>query len=97
MRVEDAETAESDWVEILRNERINRESSLLFLTPWLSYGSSWDTGKITPKHLSNIMEAMAEKNLATYEPPKQTRSILIYWRLPEEWAEVLYQWVRMQF
>ena len=42
------------------------------------------------------MEAMAEKNLATYEPPKQVRSILIYWRLPEEWAEVLYQWVRMQ-
>ena len=25
LRVEDAETAESDWVEILRNERINRE------------------------------------------------------------------------
>jgi ESCRT-II complex subunit VPS25 len=56
-----------------------------------------DTGKITPNHLSNIMEAMAEKNLATYEPPKQARSILIYWRLPEEWAEVLYHWVCMQF
>jgi len=73
LRVEDAETAESDWAEILRNERINR--------------------KITPNHLSNIMEAMAETNLAIYEPPKQARSILIYWRLPEEWAEVLYQWV----
>jgi ESCRT-II complex subunit VPS25 len=40
------------------------------------------------------MEAMADKNLAIYEPPKQTRSVLIYWRLPEEWAEVLYEWVR---
>jgi len=40
------------------------------------------------------MVAMTEKNLAMYEPPKQTRSILIYWRLPEEWAEVLYEWVR---
>jgi ESCRT-II complex subunit VPS25 len=56
-----------------------------------------DTGKMTPNHLSNIMESMAEKNLATYEPPKQARSMLIYWRLPEEWAEVLYQWVCMQF
>ena len=53
-----------------------------------------DTGKITSNHLSNIMETMVETNLATYEPPKQVRSILIYWRLPEEWAEVLYQWVR---
>jgi ESCRT-II complex subunit VPS25 len=40
------------------------------------------------------MEGMADQNLAIYEPPKQTRSILIYWRLPEEWAEVLYEWVR---
>lgn len=43
------------------------------------------------------MVAMTDENLAVYEPPKQTRSILIYWRLPEEWAEVLYEWVRMQF
>jgi len=39
------------------------------------------------------METMVAKNLAVYEPPKQTRSVLIYWRLPEEWAEVLYDWV----
>ena len=55
------------------------------------------TGKIIPNHLSNIMVAMTDKNLAVYEPPKQIRSILIYWRLPEEWAEVLYEWVRKQF
>ncbi|KIM47132.1 hypothetical protein M413DRAFT_440655 [Hebeloma cylindrosporum] len=73
LRVEDAEAAESDWAEILRNERINR--------------------KMTPGHLCNIMVAMADKNLAIYEPPKQKRSILVYWRLPEEWAEVLYEWV----
>lgn len=41
------------------------------------------------------MEALVAKNLAVYEPPKQTRSILLYWRLPEEWAEVLYDWVRL--
>jgi len=35
---------------------------------------------------------MASKNLAVYEPAKQTRAVLLYWRLPEEWAEVLHEW-----
>ncbi|KAF8902415.1 ESCRT-II complex subunit-domain-containing protein [Gymnopilus junonius] len=75
LRVEDAEIAESDWEEILRNERINR--------------------RILPNHLSNIIATMVSKNLAAYEPPKQARSVLVFWRLPEEWAEVLYDWVRL--
>ena len=37
---------------------------------------------------------MVAKNLAVHEPAKQTRSVLLYWRLPEEWAEVLHEWVR---
>lgn len=37
---------------------------------------------------------MVSKNLAAYEPPKQTRSVILHWRLPEEWAEVLHEWVR---
>ena len=41
LRLEDAEMAESDWAEILRNERINRELSLLFLTPQLSHPILW--------------------------------------------------------
>jgi ESCRT-II complex subunit VPS25 len=36
---------------------------------------------------------MVSKNLAVYEPLKQTRSVLLYWRLPDEWAEVLHGWV----
>ncbi|PSR75735.1 hypothetical protein PHLCEN_2v8919 [Hermanssonia centrifuga] len=35
---------------------------------------------------------MVKKNVAVYEPTEQTRSVLLLWRLPEEWAEVLYQW-----
>lgn len=37
---------------------------------------------------------MVAKDLAVYEPAKQTRSVLLYWRLPEEWAEALHEWVR---
>jgi ESCRT-II complex subunit VPS25 len=40
-----------------------------------------------------MLAAMVDKNVAAYEPAKQTRAVLIYWRLPEEWAEVLYDWV----
>ncbi|PPQ66468.1 hypothetical protein CVT24_007042 [Panaeolus cyanescens] len=61
LKVEDADDADSDWAEILRNERIN--------------------------------PTMVGKGQAAYEPPKQTRSCLVHWRLPEEWAEVLYDWV----
>ncbi|KAJ7067858.1 ESCRT-II complex vps25 subunit [Mycena amicta] len=72
LRVEDAETSDGDWVEVLRNERINR--------------------KMLPSYLSSVLAAMVAKNLAVYEPSGQTRSVVLYWRLPEEWAEVLHTW-----
>lgn len=40
------------------------------------------------------MGVMVRENLAVYEPSKQTRAVVLYWRLPEEWAEVLHEWVR---
>ncbi|KAF4610614.1 hypothetical protein D9613_007146 [Agrocybe pediades] len=90
LRVEDAESTDSDWSEILRNERINR---MFRLHLHAFQRSSSPVGRILPNHLSNIISNMVSKNLAAYEPPKQTRSALIFWRLPEEWAEILYDWV----
>jgi ESCRT-II complex subunit VPS25 len=52
------------------------------------------TGRLMSDHLTYILGIMVSKNLAVYEPAKQTRAVLLYWRLPEEWAEVLYDWVR---
>ncbi|KZP17541.1 winged helix DNA-binding domain-containing protein [Athelia psychrophila] len=49
--------------------------------------------RVLPAHLAYIFADMVAKNVAGYEPPKQTRSILLYWRLPEEWAEVLHGWI----
>lgn len=37
---------------------------------------------------------MVSKNLAVYEPPKQTKSVILYWRSLDEWAEALHDWVR---
>ena len=50
-------------------------------------------GRLLPSHLEYIISQMVAKDLAVYEPAKQTRSVLLYWRLPEEWAEVLHEWV----
>ena len=44
-------------------------------------------------YLSDILATMVSRNVATYESAKQTRAVFVYWRLPEEWAEVLYDWV----
>lgn len=52
------------------------------------------TGRLKPIQLGDIIDILVRKNLAVYEPPKQTRAVVLYWRLPEEWAEVLYEWVR---
>ncbi|KAF9014096.1 ESCRT-II complex subunit-domain-containing protein [Cyathus striatus] len=49
--------------------------------------------RVLPPYLFAIIAAMVTKNVAAYEPPKQDRSVLLYWRLPEEWAEVLHEWV----
>ena len=50
-------------------------------------------GRLLPSHLSALIASMVSTNLAAYEPSKQTRSVLLFWRLPEEWAEVLHSWV----
>lgn len=55
------------------------------------------SGRILPPYLSSLMAIMVAKNLAVYEPSKQTRAVLLYWRLPEEWADVLHSWVSTSF
>lgn len=52
------------------------------------------TGRLLSAHLSAILADMVAKGHAVYEPPKQTSSVLLYWRSAEEWAQVLYDWVR---
>ncbi|KAG6910915.1 hypothetical protein DXG01_006598 [Tephrocybe rancida] len=89
LRVEDAETADNHWVEALRNERINRMSRSSFAAE-LTGGSA--SGKVLPPYLSHILSAMVAKDLAAYEPQKQTRSVLLYWRSPDAWAETLHSW-----
>jgi len=65
------------------------------LKAFFPYGHVACLGNLPPSHLQYIIIQMVAKNLAVYEPAKQTRSVLLHWRLPEEWAEVLHEWVRI--
>ncbi len=85
LHVEDAETSGNDWDEVLKNERINRVSALPVAA--IARGFTLPQVVYFPPYLEDIMGAMVAKNLAVFEPAKQTRSALLYWRLPEEWAE----------
>ncbi|KAG6888063.1 hypothetical protein C0995_010838 [Termitomyces sp. Mi166 len=63
-------------------------------------GNDWDeilrneriNRKVLPSYLSHILSVLVAKDLAAYEPQKQTRSVLLYWRSPDEWAETLHSW-----
>ncbi|KAH9479182.1 Vacuolar protein-sorting-associated protein 25 [Psilocybe cubensis] len=94
-------TATEQWIRLILGYARHRKLFVLRVEDAEAAGSEWDeilrneriNRRILPDHLSNIIATMVSKNLASYEPAKQTRSALIYWRLPEEWAEVLYDWV----
>lgn len=37
---------------------------------------------------------MAAEGSAAPDPPKQATTYLLYWRKPEEWGQLIYDWVR---
>ena len=61
------------------------------------YEMKRNIGRLMPNHLAQLLGVMVSKDLAVYESPKQSRAVLLYWRLPEEWADVLYEWVCVFF
>ncbi|KAJ3994764.1 ESCRT-II complex vps25 subunit [Lentinula boryana] len=95
--------ATEQWIQIILKYARHRRLFTVRVEDSEVSGNDWDeilrneriNRKLIPSYLSYILAQMVSQKLAVYEPPKQDRSILIYWRLPEEWAEVLYEWVRL--
>ncbi|EPT01091.1 ESCRT-II complex vps25 subunit [Fomitopsis schrenkii] len=93
-------TVTENWTRLLLSYARHRKLFYLRVEDAETKGGEWDevlrneriNRLLKPSHLSFIMADMVSKNLAVYEPPKQTRTVLLYWRLPEEWAEVLHEW-----
>ncbi|KAF8226234.1 ESCRT-II complex, vps25 subunit [Tricholoma matsutake] len=88
------------WIHLILAYARHRKLFILSVEDAETTGNDWDevlrneriNRKLLPTHLSHILSNMVEQNVAAYEPPKQTRSVLLYWRLPEEWAETLHNW-----
>ncbi|KAH7335321.1 ESCRT-II complex vps25 subunit [Rhizoctonia solani] len=57
----------------------------IFINPRIKRG-------VTEKHLESILSRLVSNKLAEFEPPNQTKSVIVYWRKPEEWAEALHDW-----
>ncbi|KAH9926995.1 ESCRT-II complex, vps25 subunit, partial [Fomitopsis serialis] len=93
-------TVTENWTRLILSYARHRKLFYLRVEDAETKGSEWDeilrneriNRRLMPSHLSFIMADMVSKNLAIYEPPKQTRTVLLHWRLPEEWAEVLHEW-----
>jgi len=88
------------WIRLILAYARYRRLFTLRIEDAETTGNEWDevlwneriNRRLLPSHLSYLFTEMIAKNMAAYEPVKQTRSILLYWRLPEEWAEVLHEW-----
>ncbi|PFH50282.1 hypothetical protein AMATHDRAFT_75690 [Amanita thiersii Skay4041] len=92
--------ATDHWIRLILTYARHRKLFSLKVEDAETSGNDWDeilkneriNRKMLPSHLSNILNAMVKKNVAVYEPPKQTHSVVLYWRTPEEWAEALHEW-----
>ncbi|KAI6112984.1 ESCRT-II complex vps25 subunit [Pisolithus sp. B1] len=83
-----------NWIRLILSYARHRRLFILLA------GGDWDeilrneriNRRVLPSYLTSLISAMVSRNLAYYEPPKQTRSAILLWRLPEEWADVLHSW-----
>ncbi|KAH9074704.1 ESCRT-II complex vps25 subunit [Lactarius deliciosus] len=88
------------WTRLLLAYARHRRLFTLRLEDAEVPGGEWDevlrnpriNKRLMPNHLAHVLDAMVNKDLAVYEPAKQTRAVLLYWRSPEEWADVLHEW-----
>ncbi|KAF8273050.1 ESCRT-II complex vps25 subunit [Lactarius quietus] len=89
------------WTRLLLAYARHRRLFTLRLEDAEVSGGEWDevlrnpriNKRLMPNHLAELLSIMVNKELAAYEPAKQSRAVLLYWRLPEQWADALYEWV----
>ncbi|KIY71222.1 winged helix DNA-binding domain-containing protein [Cylindrobasidium torrendii FP15055 ss-10] len=89
-----------DWIKTILAYARHRQLFFLKVEDAETTGNEWDevlkneriNRKLPPPFLEHIISTMVTRNLAVYEPAKQTRTVLLHWRLPQEWADTLHQW-----
>ncbi|KAG5735510.1 Vacuolar protein-sorting-associated protein 25 [Termitomyces sp. T112] len=92
--------AVEQWSHLLLTYARHRRLFFLRVEDAETAGNEWDevlrneriNRKVLPSYLSHILSVMVTKEVAAHEPQKQSRSVLLYWRSPDEWAEALHSW-----
>ncbi|EJD07514.1 ESCRT-II complex, vps25 subunit [Fomitiporia mediterranea MF3/22] len=93
-------TSVDQWCRLLLSYARHRNLFFLKVDDAEVVGGDWDeilrneriNRRVLPDFLAFLLETLVVKNMASYEPPKQNRSVILYWRTPEEWGEVLHEW-----
>ncbi|KAG6330790.1 hypothetical protein ID866_8301 [Astraeus odoratus] len=93
-------TFDEHWTRLILSYARYRHLFILRVEDAEVAGGDWDeilrneriNRRILPNYLASLISKLVSRNLAFYEPPKQTRSVVVLWRLPEEWADVLHSW-----
>nr|XP_019008303.1 uncharacterized protein I206_06859 [Kwoniella pini CBS 10737]OCF47084.1 hypothetical protein I206_06859 [Kwoniella pini CBS 10737] len=49
--------------------------------------------KLLNPSLKRILQEMSKNGEAAPDPPKQDNRYLIYWKKPDEWADLIYNWI----
>ncbi|KZS94334.1 ESCRT-II complex vps25 subunit [Sistotremastrum niveocremeum HHB9708] len=88
------------WTRLILSYARHRRLFTLRLEDAEVPGGEWDeifhnsriNRRLKPTHLAFLLSTMVEQGQAIWDPPKQNRVVLLHWRLPEEWAEVLHEW-----
>ncbi|EIN03837.1 winged helix DNA-binding domain-containing protein [Punctularia strigosozonata HHB-11173 SS5] len=89
-----------NWIKIILGYARHRRLFTLRIEDAEVPGGDWDevlrnpriNRRVQPQYLAYILSELVKRKQAVYDPPRQTRSVILYWRLPEEWAEVLHEW-----
>ncbi|KAI6149570.1 ESCRT-II complex vps25 subunit [Pisolithus tinctorius] len=90
----------NNWIQLILSYARHRRLFVIRVEDAEVAGGDWDevlrneriNRRVIPSYLTSLISAMVSRDLAYYEPPKQTRSVVLLWRLPEEWADVLHSW-----
>ncbi|KAH9951119.1 ESCRT-II complex vps25 subunit [Amylocystis lapponica] len=93
-------TVTEHWTRLILSYARHRQLFVLRVEDAEKAGGAWDEilrndrihRRLLPSHLAFVLAQMVSADHASYEPPKQARSVLLHWRRPEEWAEVLHAW-----
>ncbi|KIM68273.1 hypothetical protein SCLCIDRAFT_1209691 [Scleroderma citrinum Foug A] len=89
-----------NWIRLILSYARHRRLFFLRVEDAEVAGGDWDeilrneriNRRVLPTYLTYLIAELVSRNLAFYEPAKQARAVILLWRLPEEWADVLHSW-----